>query len=44
MGLKEEIKQIIAGHAYTNFQEMYQRAVKVARIIDENKIENKEKG
>ena len=43
-GLKEEIKQIIAGYAYTNFQEMYQRAVKVARIIDEIKIENKERG
>ena len=43
-GLKEEIKQIIAGYAYTNFQEMYQRAVKVACIIDETKIENKEKG
>jgi len=43
-GLKGEIKQIIAGYAYSNFQEMYQRAVKVARIIDETKIENKEKG
>ena len=43
-GLKGEIKQIIAGYAYTNFQEMYQRTVKVARIIDETKIENKEKG
>ena len=30
-GLKGEIKQIIAGYAYTNFQEMYQRAMKVAR-------------
>ena len=43
-GLKGEIKQIIAGYAYANFQEMYPRAVKVARIIDETEIENKEKG
>ena len=43
-GLKGEIKQIIAGYTYTNFQEMCQRAVKVARIIDETKIENKERG
>jgi len=43
-GLKGEIKKIIEGYAYTNFQEMYQRAVKVARIIDETKIKNKEKG
>lgn len=43
-GLRGEIKQIIAGYAYANFQEMYQRAVKVARIIDETKNENKEKG
>jgi len=35
---------MIAGYAYTNFQEMCQRAVKVARIIDETKIENKERG
>jgi len=43
-GLKGEIKQRIAGYAYANFQEMYQRAVKVAHIIDESKIEHKEKG
>jgi len=43
-GLKGEIKQKIAGYAYTSFQETYQRAVKVARIIDETKIKNKEKG
>jgi len=42
-GLKEEIKQIIVGYAYINFQEMYQRAAKVARIIDDTKIENKAK-
>ena len=31
------------GYAYANFQEMYQRAVKVAHIIDETDIENKKK-
>jgi len=29
-GLKGYIKQTIAGYAYTNFPEMYQRAVNVA--------------
>jgi len=43
-GLRGEIKQIIAVYAYANFQEMYQRVVKVAHIIDETKIENKAKG
>jgi len=42
--LKGDIKQIIAGYAYTNFQEMYQRAVKIARIINETEIENRGKG
>jgi len=42
-GLKGEIKQIIATYACANYQEMYQRAVKVARIIDATEIENKEK-
>ena len=43
-GLKGEIKQIIAGYAYTSFQEMYQRAVKIARIISETEIEDRGKG
>jgi len=42
-GLKGKVKQIIAGHTYANFQEMYQKVVKVARIISETKIENREK-
>jgi len=42
-GLKGEVKQIIAGYAYTNFQEMYQRAVKIARIMNETEIKNREK-
>jgi len=43
-GLKGEIKQIIAGYTYTSFQEMYQRAVKIARIISETEIEDRGKG
>ena len=37
-GLRGEVKQIIAGHAYANFQEMYQKAVKVAYIINEPRL------
>ena len=43
-GLKSKGKQIAVGHVYSNFQEMYQRAVKVARIMSQTKIENLEKG
>jgi len=43
-GLKGEIKQIIAGCAYTGFQEMYERAVKIAGIISETEIEDRGKG
>jgi len=30
LGLKGEVNHMIVGHAYTNCQEMYQRAVKIA--------------
>jgi len=43
-GLNGEVKQTIAGHTYLNSQEMYQSVVKVACIINETKIENREKG
>jgi len=43
-GLKGEVKQIIAGYTYANFQEMYQKAVKIARIMNETETENREKG
>jgi len=39
-GLRGDIKSVIAGQTFANFQEMYQRAVKVARVIEENKQEN----
>ena len=38
------MKQIIEAHAYANFQEMYQRAMKVAHIMNETEIENRGKG
>ena len=37
------MKQIIVRQAYANFQEMYERAVKVARIINETEIGNRER-
>jgi len=42
-GLRGEVKQIIAGYTYGSFQEMYQKALKIARIISETEIENREK-
>ena len=44
LGLKGEVKQMTAGYGYSNFQEMYQRAMKVSRIMNETKIENIKKG
>ena len=38
-GLRGDIKSVIAGQTFANFQDMYQRAVKVARVMEENKKE-----
>ena len=35
---------MIAGHIFTIFQEMYQRVVKIARVIEETKVESREMG
>ena len=32
-GLRGDIKSVIAGHTFANFQEMYQRAIKVACVL-----------
>jgi len=40
--LKGNIKYIAVGHAYANFQEMYQRVVMIAQVIDETEAENRE--
>jgi len=42
-GLRGEVKQIIAGYSYDSFQEMYQKAEKIARIMSEAEIENRAK-
>ena len=39
-GLKGPIKWMIAGHVFTSFQEMYQRIVKIARVLEETKVES----
>jgi len=38
-GLKGLIKRMIAGYVFTSFQEMYQRVVKIARVIEETEAE-----
>ena len=43
-GLKGEVKQTIAGHAYVHFQEIYQTVVKVSLIMNETETENRGKG
>jgi len=41
-GLRGEVKQIIAGYTYDSFQEMHQKAVKIAHIISGIEVENRE--
>jgi len=43
-GLKGPIKRMTAGHVFTSFQEMYQRVVKIARVIEETEAESWEIG
>ena len=43
-GLNELIKQMIAGHVFTSFQAMYQRAVKIAQVIEEAEAESWQMG
>jgi len=38
-GLRGDIKSVIARQTFTSFQEMYQRAVKIARVLEESKKE-----
>ena len=39
-GLKGNIKSMIAGQTFENFQAMYQKAVKIARVLEEFESEN----
>ena len=43
-GLKGPIKRMIAGHVFTSFQEIYQRAVKIAWVIEETEAESRQMG
>jgi len=38
-GLRGDIKSVIAGQTFTSFQDMYQQAVKVAQVLEENEKE-----
>jgi len=38
-GLRGDIRAMIAGQTFANFQEMYQRAVKIARVLEESRLE-----
>jgi len=40
-GLRGPIKRMIAGHVFTNFKGMYQRAVKIARVIEETEAKGR---
>jgi len=37
------VNQIIVGYTYDNFQERYQKTVKIAGIMNETEIKNREK-
>ena len=39
-GLIKDIKSIITGQNFDNFQDKYQRAVKIARVLEEAEREN----
>jgi len=38
-GLRGDIRSMIAGQTFENFHEMYQRAMKIARVLEESKME-----
>jgi len=42
-GLKHKLKEAVTGHYYANFQEIHQKEMKIAQVVDENEaIEMKE--
>ena len=43
-GPKGSTKQMVAGHAYANFQEMFQSVVTVSRVMHETEVENRDMG
>ena len=38
-GLRGDIRSMIAGQTFENCHEMYQRAIKIARVLEESKME-----
>ena len=40
-GPKGSIKSMVAGHSFKNFREMYQRAIKITRVLEETMWENR---
>ena len=46
LGLKGKLKEAVASHFYANFhanfQEMYQKAAKIAQVVDENEATKRE--
>ena len=40
-GLKGSIRSMIAGYTFDHFQDMYQRAVKIARVLEESENESR---
>jgi len=38
-GLRGNIRSMIVGQTFENFHEMYQQAMKIARVLEESKIE-----
>jgi len=39
-GLRGDIRSMIAGQTFDNFHDMYQRAIKIARVLKESKRES----
>jgi len=37
-GLRGDIRSMIAGQTFANFQKMYQWAVKIARVLEESRL------
>ena len=37
--MKGKLKEVVAGHSYANFYEMYQKMVKIVEVMDENELQ-----
>jgi len=41
-GLKGKLKEAIVGHSYINLNEMYQKAIKIARVVHDTEATERE--